>query len=222
MKLGAWRTCFWATLMASDIKSLFFLLMALFDTTSRALGDGLNCGRLSRIMGISPPPGSLPAALIAWSPGQGGLWLGRSIIIGWRDHCETACHRLFSGRMGTALHLIWPSLIKETGMNEQKIVASCFICPFTGGLGASSGVAFPFGVRQQTYSGHRIFNFQRTLKGKKKDPLTSIRKKWGDWADFFYFSISSFSLPKIRCFRSLMVFCGIPVSAASSRSLFFL
>jgi len=48
--------------------------------------------------------------------------------------------------MGIALHLILPTLIKT----EIKTSA------LTGGLGASSGVAFPFGVRQLTYSGRRI------------------------------------------------------------------
>ena len=51
------------------------------------------------------------------------LWLGRSIIIRLltrvgpdfhevRPQCETARHRLFYGRMGTALHLVWPSLMR--------------------------------------------------------------------------------------------------------------
>ena len=30
----------------------------------------------------------------------------------WRSHCETARHRLLCGRMGTALHLPWPSLMR--------------------------------------------------------------------------------------------------------------
>ena len=51
------------------------------------------------------------------------LWLDRSIITGLParvgqdsrgvlPQCETARHRLFYGRMGTALHLVWPSLMR--------------------------------------------------------------------------------------------------------------
>jgi len=61
--------------------------------------------------------------------------------------------------MGTALHLIWPSLIVwEEKRNEQKEKAgsSCSHRHPTGGLGASAGVAVPFGSRQLTYSDHRI------------------------------------------------------------------
>ena len=35
--------------------------------------------------------------------------------------CETARHRLFYGRMGTALHLIWPSLMR--GLPAQMVLA---------------------------------------------------------------------------------------------------
>jgi len=51
----------------------------------------------------------------------------RSIIIDWRGYCETDCHGLFFGRMGTAWHLNWPSLTGSMGENEQKKVASYFI-----------------------------------------------------------------------------------------------
>ena len=51
------------------------------------------------------------------------LWLDRSIITGLParvgqdsrgvlPQCETARHRLLCGRMGTALHLSWPSLMR--------------------------------------------------------------------------------------------------------------
>ena len=60
------------------------------------------------------------------------LWLGRSIITGLParvgqdsrgvlPQCETARHRLFYGRMGTALHLIWPSLMR--GLPAQMVLA---------------------------------------------------------------------------------------------------
>ena len=60
------------------------------------------------------------------------LWLDRSIITGLParvgqdsrgvlPQCETARHRLFYGRMGTALHLIWPSLMR--GLPAQMVLA---------------------------------------------------------------------------------------------------
>jgi hypothetical protein len=56
-------------------------------------------------------------------------------------------------------------------MNEQGSVVSCFVRSFTGGPGASSGVAFPHRARQLTYSGHRIWTFQGAMGGLK-NPLT--------------------------------------------------
>ena len=60
------------------------------------------------------------------------LWLDRSIITGLParvgqdsrgvlPQCETARHRLFYGRMGTALHLTWPSLMR--GLPAQMVLA---------------------------------------------------------------------------------------------------
>ena len=57
------------------------------------------------------------------------LWLGRSIItrlltrvgpVYNRSQCETARHRLFCGRMGTAPHLPWPSLMQ---VSAQVVLA---------------------------------------------------------------------------------------------------
>ena len=89
------------------------------------------------------------------------LWLGRSIIIRLltrvgldfykiQPQCETARHRLFYGRMGTAQHLIWPSLMRVFR---------------TDGLGASSNVALASlsrASRQLTYpvAGYSVFKEQ--------------------------------------------------------------
>ena len=39
---------------------------------------------------------------------------GREKLTKTSPQCETARHRLFYGRMGTALHLIWPSLMRRS------------------------------------------------------------------------------------------------------------
>lgn len=44
-------------------------------------GNHLNRGWLHRVMGVSPPAGSLSAALLAWSPFRWGLGLDGSIIV---------------------------------------------------------------------------------------------------------------------------------------------
>ena len=65
-------------------------LSALFDTTSRALGGNWRTV-LAHVTGISPLRGSLRAAPIAWSRFHSGLWLGRSIMIGWRGRRASSC-----------------------------------------------------------------------------------------------------------------------------------
>ena len=72
----------------------------------------------ARVTGISPLRGSLRAAPTACGCGGTGVSLsdgGRGS--GWvnRPQCETARHRLLCGRMGTALHLPWPSLMRAHG-----------------------------------------------------------------------------------------------------------
>ena len=81
----------------------------------------------ARVTGISPLRGSLRAAPTACGCG----WTGVSLLDCRRGsgrtpaescpQCETARHRLFYGRMGTALHLIWPSLMR--GLPAQMVLA---------------------------------------------------------------------------------------------------
>ena len=78
----------------------------------------------ARVTGISPLRGSLRAAPTACGCG----WTGVSLLDCrrgsgryHRPQCETARHRLFYGRMGTALHLIWPSLMR--GLPAQMVLA---------------------------------------------------------------------------------------------------
>ena len=110
-----------------DTKRLPVLLNFGFDCTcirhySPRRQGGSRRTALARITGISPLRGSLRAAPIACSRYHPGLWLGRSIIIRLltrvglvqnQPQCETARHRLLCGRMGTALHLPRPSLMRD-------------------------------------------------------------------------------------------------------------
>ena len=78
----------------------------------------------ARVTGISPLRGSLRAAPTACGCG----WTGVSLLDCRRGsgrinlpQCETARLRLLCGRMGTALHLIWPSLMR--GLPAQMVLA---------------------------------------------------------------------------------------------------
>jgi len=51
---------------------------------------------------------------------------------------------------------VFDSLEEERNEQKEKADSSCSHHHPTGGLGASSGVAVPFGSRQLTYSDHRI------------------------------------------------------------------
>ena len=100
----------------------------------------LNRGWLYRVMGLSPPAGSLPAALLVCSRD----WTEVSLSL-----TESSRYSLPSAVLwtdGPAWHLIWPSLIEELGQadkTEQNKLVSSFSAHHssTGGLGASSSVA---------------------------------------------------------------------------------
>ena len=75
--------------LTSNPPSFCFLFVLLFDTTPRSLsrqtigsrqGSQPACLRLTGIIGVPPPPGSLAAALIAWSPAKGA-------VTGRKYHC---------------------------------------------------------------------------------------------------------------------------------------
>ena len=105
--------------------SLIFSLAPVFDTTSPGVRAASGDRAGARHGNLTPPriSPSCPHCLC--------LWLGRSIITRLltrvgpvfenQSQCETARHRLFYGRMGTALHLIWPSLMR--GLPAQMVLA---------------------------------------------------------------------------------------------------
>ena len=129
--------------------------LALFDTTSRAKAatDGPRW-RASRE--------SHPSEDLSELPPQSGFSLGRSIItrlpmrvgqVRNQPQCETARHRLLFGRMGTAQHLDWPSLMQI--LSAQVVLAHPPVSlqpPFRGGFSSAD------------VSRCRIFSFQRLMK----------------------------------------------------------
>ena len=106
-----WQAAAW-----SGIEITFFTSYSalLFDTTPRILsrqtigaGQGSQpiCLRLTDIIGVPPPPGSLAAALIAWSPAKGA-------VTGRKYHCQLSgimaiqpCLWLIGSRVCAALAL---------------------------------------------------------------------------------------------------------------------
>lgn len=129
--------------------------VALFDTTSRARAatDG-PCWRTSRE--------SHPSEDLSELPPQSGFSLGRSIItrlpmrVGLarnQPQCETARHRLLFGRMGTAQHLHWPSLMQI--LSAQVVLAH---------PPASLQPTFWCGLSSADVSCCRIFGFQGTFQ----------------------------------------------------------
>ena len=88
------------------LRDLLLSLLALFDTTSRALGGGLElCWRTSRESHPSEDLSELPPLLVS--------------VAGQEYHCVLtgiAVRQLAKavlGWMGTAGHLVWPSLIAK-------------------------------------------------------------------------------------------------------------
>ena len=148
--------------MGSDIKALqlvlylhfpYFADIALFDTTSRALGGNWRTA-LARVTGISPLRGSLRAAPIACGCG----WTGVSLLDCWRGSGSA------SNENRTAMRNSPPQAVLWTDGNRFAPSLAVFdadlVC--TGGPGASSSVALasPSGAsRQRTYpvAGYSLF-----------------------------------------------------------------
>lgn len=126
------------------------------------------------------------------------LWLDRSIITGLParvgqdsrgvlPQCETARHRLLCGRMGTALHLSWPSLMRNCiphrwswRILQRRLLFS----------------KAPPGK----YSDNRIFGFQGT--SEKQFLLACIGEDVGILITLqFQFSKSFFNCLRMRTFR---------------------
>ena len=113
-------------------------------------GNHLNRGWLHRVMGVSPPAGSLSAALLAWSPFRWGLGLDGSIIV--PDGViaiQLAIGCFADGWNRSAPYLAVVDRCRSAWLSEpnRNVWVSSFAtlrCASTGGLGASSGVARPF------------------------------------------------------------------------------
>jgi len=130
----------------------------------------LDSGWLHRFTGLSPPAGSLSAALLP----SGGT--GREYHYPWRCHCDTPAATAGFMDGWTRLHLIdWPSFNKswQGGWIEQNrksdfVSSPCFYrwssrilqrrCPSQGTSGK--------------YPEHRIWNYQRAVEGRNYPPTT--------------------------------------------------
>ena len=105
---------------------------------------------------------SHPSEDLSELPPQSGFSLGRSIItrllmrvglVRSQPQCKTARHRLLFGRMGTAQHLNWPSLMQI--LSAQVVLAHPPVSlqpPFRGSFSSAD------------VSRCRIFSFQRLMK----------------------------------------------------------
>ena len=202
--------------MASDIKTsrcVVFLLRSYSTLLPQAqpahwLYRAVNLNRswLYRVMGLSPPAGSLPAALLVCSRD----WTEVSLPL-----TESSRYSLPSAVLwtdGPAWHLIWPSLIEELGRadkTEQNKLVSSFSAHHssTGGLGASSSVACLFPKAPSgKYSDHRIFNFQDSVWGNFTPSLLSRVRKGVENQKFYFTFIMVLSLSNIFCRRLLTPF----------------
>ena len=116
----------------------------------RRQGNHLNRGWLHRVMGVSPPAGSLSAALLAWSPFRWGLGLDGSIIVPDGVIAKQFAIGCFAdGWNRSAPYLAVVDRCRSAWLSEpnRNVWVSSFAtlrCASTGGLGASSGVARPF------------------------------------------------------------------------------
>ena len=133
-----------------------------------AAADGL-CWHTSRESHPSEALSELPPLL---DPGitRGCGWTGVSLSDCWRGsgwvnqpQCETARHRLLCGRMGTALHLPWPSLMRAHGPHRWswRILQRRFSPP-PGGPLVSGRIPLP------------DINFSNVPERLKNWPLTAI------------------------------------------------
>ena len=128
------------------------------------------------------------------------LWLGRSIIIRLLTRSlRNSLPLLLSGRMETALHLIWPSLMQTSSAQVVLAHPPWSLWPLWGPL-ASGRIPLP----DMTGWGPVFFKEQR--EGQPPHYLSRVRE--GVDRDFFYFSKSFFSRAIARSLRSLIVCCG--------------
>ena len=115
---------------------------------------------LARVTGISPLRGSLRAAPTKWFSMDRSIITRLPMRVGLarnQPQCETARHRLLFGRMGTAQHLHWPSLMQI--LSAQVVLAhppASLQPPFLGGI-SSADVSrcriFSFQGTHQSYAG---------------------------------------------------------------------
>ena len=163
-----WQAAAWAGIEITFFTSYSALL---FDTTPRSLsrqtigsrqGSQPACLRLTGIIGVPPPQGSLAAALIAWSPAKGAV-----------------TGRKYHDRLFRSLRDALPQAIFRTDLTRSAPLMSSYWQNTrnpAGGLRVSFCAAFRFRAEQLTYRNRWICNFQGTT-GTEKIPFTSIKEK---------------------------------------------
>ena len=131
---------------------LTFVLLALFVATYQANGRFQTAAAGCRSTGLAPLRGSLRAAPITFRCGWAGVPLSADKIIA-RQLAKAAL-----GWMGTARHLIGPSLCRSNAFR-------------TGGLRASSASLFHFWLVRLMSCQSLDMYFSSCTRGLKKDPL---------------------------------------------------
>ena len=146
----------------------------------------LNHGWLHRVMGVSPPAGSLSAALLAWSPFRWGLGLDGSIIV--PDGViaiQLAIGCFVDGwtRLAPYLAVVDRGIIRQAGTTEQKCIGD-LVCSLYQNLYRWSWRILqrrfgPFSraSRQRTYpaAGYFIFKAQT---GDRSYRYSQYRANW--------------------------------------------
>ena len=147
---------------------LTFVLLALFVATSQANGRFQTAAAGCRSTGLAPLRGSLRAAPITFRCGWAGVPLSAGEIIA-RQLAKAAF-----GWMGTARHLIGPSLCRSNAFR-------------TGGLRASSASLFHFWLIRLMSFSRWICTFQAARGGLKKIPSCGRQRERAFYAVFNYF-----------------------------------
>lgn len=154
----------------SECQDCIFLtcFLLLFDTTPRSLATNTNRDGLRRVMGISPPRGSLAAAPIACVCG----WAEVSLSPAWSSRNSGCLLPLLSGRTDP----LAPCLaVVYGGFPPRAVVARppSSLAPFTGRAGCCICIA-----------GYSVVK-EPQERFRKKPPSLLSRKSGGVDRDFF-------------------------------------
>ena len=174
------------------------LRLPVFDTTPPGVG-GLTETASVRVTGISPLRGSLRAA-----PMRTHGWTGVSLLPD--GVIAKQLVPLFCGRMGTARHLVWPSLMQETCTGGSWRILQCRSAL------VKHSVRERISVPDVTRAGPVFFKVQR-----EANCVAPLICHWGLFSDL---TTKNLSFLKIFSLRLWIACCEIPTSSANSHSVF--